>query len=278
MPALTPDQTAVLTSWMPDFEVREDLSWGQTATVVLHVAAGGSEYIVKASDEGDHHLLRELRAHDGATDVWEPEGRAARLRYADAGRRIIVLDYLPGVLAAGSAAATDPDVHRQAGALLRQFHDQASSDGTEAEDAAARRVLAWLDGPHRIDERTAGKLRAALAEASVAPAPPTVPTHGDWQPRNWLVDEDGTVRVIDLGRFALRPAVTDFARLAAQEWRDDPAAERAFFEGYGTDPRSPRYWRLVQLREAVATAAWAYRVGDEEFEQQGHRMIAEALA
>ena len=60
MPALTPDQTAVLTSWMPDFEVREDLSWGQTATVVLHVAAGGSEYIVKASDEDLQALYHRL--------------------------------------------------------------------------------------------------------------------------------------------------------------------------------------------------------------------------
>ncbi|MGW6199374.1 phosphotransferase family protein [Kribbella sp. NPDC055110] len=32
------------------------------------------------------------------------------------------------------------------------------------------------------------------------PPPATlVPTHGDWQPRNWLVD-NGTVRVIDFGR------------------------------------------------------------------------------
>jgi hypothetical protein len=27
----------------------------------------------------------------------------------------------------------------------------------------------------------------------------------------------------------------------------------------------------------VGTAAWAYQMGDEEFEAQGHRMIAEAL-
>lgn len=31
------------------------------------------------------------------------------------------------------------------------------------------------------------------------------------------------------------------------------------------------------LREAVSTAAWAYQVGDEAFEKQGHRMLAETL-
>jgi hypothetical protein len=47
-----------------------------------------------------------------------------------------------------------------------------------------------------------------------------VPTHGDWQPRNWLIDE-GVVRVIDFGRADLRPAAEDFVRLARQDyWRD----------------------------------------------------------
>lgn len=31
------------------------------------------------------------------------------------------------------------------------------------------------------------------------------------------------------------------------------------------------------VREAVGTAVWAREVGDHAFEQQGHRMLAEAL-
>jgi thiamine kinase-like enzyme len=107
---------------------------------------------------------------------------------------------------------------------------------------------------------------------------PLVPTHGDWQPRNWLVDADGTVRVIDLGRADLRPAATDLARVDAQDFRRDPALEAAFLDGYGTDPRSPGLWLRTRLREAISTAAWAFRVGDEPFEQQGHQRIADALA
>jgi hypothetical protein len=33
----------------------------------------------------------------------------------------------------------------------------------------------------------------------------------------------------------------------------------------------------LAIHEAIGTAAWAHQVGDEPFEQQGHRMIAEAL-
>jgi Ser/Thr protein kinase RdoA (MazF antagonist) len=99
-----------------------------------------------------------------------------------------------------------------------------------------------------------------------------VPTHGDWQPRNWLVD-DGTVRVIDFGRADLRPRAEDFLRLARQDFARDPRLEEAFLEAYGEDPREPEAWRRAQVAEAVATAVWAYGVGDTAFERSGHRQL-----
>jgi hypothetical protein len=85
------------------------------------------------------------------------------------------------------------------------------------------------------------------------------------------------VGVIDFGRADLRPAYTDFARLAAQQFQSNPALEPAFLDGYGPDPRDPDTWHRVQLPEAVNTAVWAHQVGDPAFEAQGHRMITAAL-
>ena len=116
-----------------------------------------------------------------------------------------------------------------------------------------------------------------VVSAWPTPPSPLVPTHGDWQPRNWLVHEDA-VRVIDFGRADLRPAHTDLGRLAAQQFRSDRSLERAFLDGYGADPREPAAWLRLRIRDAVGTAAWAYKVGDEAFERQGHRMIAEVFA
>ena len=104
-----------------------------------------------------------------------------------------------------------------------------------------------------------------------------MPTHGDWQPRNWLVHE-GVISVIDFGRAALRPAMSDFSRLTAQDFRRDAALEAAFLDGYGSDPREPGAWHRTLVREAISTAVWAHQVGDVAFEAQGHRMIADALA
>ena len=39
-----------------------------------------------------------------------------------------------------------------------------------------------------------------------------------------------------------------------------------------------QFFATVESREAIGTAVWAHNAGDERFEQQGHRMIAEALA
>jgi len=83
--------------------------------------------------------------------------------------------------------------------------------------------------------------------------------------------------VIDFGRVGLRPAHTDLGRLAAQQFLTQPELEPAFLEGYGADPREPASWLRLRVREAIGTAAWAFMVADEPYEQQGHRMIAAVI-
>ena len=189
---------------------------------------------------------------------------------------LVVTRFLPGQLVEGSPAAEDPDVHRQAGILLALMHGQPGVVDEHYEARENRKMIGWPDREHRIAPDVEQRLRDEIA---AWPEPPAtlVPTHGDWQPRNWLV-HDGVVSVIDFGRADLRPAYTDLARLAAQEFRRDPALEGAFLDGYGADPRGPDAWHRQQVREAIGTAVWAYSVGDERFEAQGHRMIADALS
>ena len=103
-----------------------------------------------------------------------------------------------------------------------------------------------------------------------------VPSHGNWHPRNWLID-NGMVRAIDFGRFDWRPALTDFARLAVRRFATNPTLEAAFLDGYGADPRTPELWRILLIREAIGTAVWAYPSATSGLEQEGHRMIVDVL-
>lgn len=274
---LSPRQRELLDEWMPGARVLADLSWNQVDTVVLHVQHGAEELIVKAEGPDGHHMARELAAHEGGfVDAWAREGVATRVRCADGDAKLLVTELLPGRLVCRTPAAADPAVHRRAGELLRIFHAQESRPSNGVDAVATARAVASLNSPHAIAPEEEEQLRVLLREWAPVEAP-LVPTHGDWQPRNWLLD-GRTLRVIDFGRFAFRPAATDLVRLAAQEWQGAPECEAAFLAGYGGDPRHPDHWRLMRLREAIGTAVWAHQVADAAFEAQGHRMIADVLA
>jgi hypothetical protein len=251
------------------------MSWNLVDTVVLDVATAYERVVIKAAGPQNHHIGREITAYQGFTDCLARTGHAAQLLHEDRHANLLVLRYLDGSLVEGSDAEFVCDTYRQAGRLARVFHDQAARTEPEWEAAAVAKSMAWLEKPHRIQPCIAARLRAILAQHRPQPVV-VVPTHGDWQPRNWLSDE-GRIKVIDFGRFAWRPAVTDFCRLAAQQWRRDRRLESAFITGYGGDPRTPEQWRMLALHEAIGTAVWAHQSGDERFENQGHRMIDDAL-
>lgn len=275
---LPDDQQSLLDTWLPGAEVVRDHSWDLGLRRVLELVHEGSRYALKAGGPDDGHMAREIRAHEEWLAPWRSRGLAPEMVHCDRSLRMLLTRWLPGSLVEGTPYADAPGTYRQAGALLRLLHDQPGAVDDDYERRETARSLAWLDEPHRIAPDVEARLREIVAAWDVSGPTRLVPTHGDWQPRNWLVDGVGTVRVIDLGRADLRPAATDLARLDAQVFRRDPALEVAFLDGYGSDPRSPGLWLRTRLREAISTAVWAFRVGDEPFEQQGHRRIAEALA
>jgi aminoglycoside phosphotransferase (APT) family kinase protein len=268
----------LLVSWLPGAELTRDRSWGLVGTTVLELRSpDGRTWIAKAGDESDHQLVREIHAYRQWLGPWTSQGCAPRLVQADEAAKLLVTTCLPGELVEGTTHEHRTDTYRQAGELLAQFHGQLTvTDHGEYEHQQKEKTLAWLRGPHRIAPADA-TLLAGVVEVWPTPESVVVPTHGDWQPRNWLVHDD-RVSIIDFGRAELRPAMTDFGRLAAQQFRAEPTLEEAFLQGYGEDPREPGAWLRVRIRDAVGTAAWAYKVGDERFEQQGHRMIGEVIA
>ncbi|MCE0537561.1 aminoglycoside phosphotransferase family protein [Kineosporia rhizophila] len=270
---LTPQQRELVAEWLPGAELIHDHSRGPAGTRVLELEGDRGKFIVKAGD--DERVAQEIRAHEQWLSVWVPQGRAPALAWADSAARILVTRYLPGVLVEGAGAEFRANTYHQAGELLAAFHAQAGVQDDDYEARARAKTLWRLEQPHRIPAATVSRLRELVA---AWPTPPvrSVPTHGDWQPRDWLI-EDGVVRVIDFGHAALRPAWCDFTRLAAQQFRTDSRFEAAFLAGYGERPGDEAAWQRACVREAIGTAVFAHRIGNQRFEQQGLRMIAAAL-
>lgn len=268
---LRPEHSALLARWVPDAELASDHSWGLTDTVVLELTRDQGRLILKAGGPQNRDIRRELRAHRQWLGPWNSIGRAPRLVHGDTSAGMLITEYLPGHLIEGSQAQSNPDAFRQAGELLADFHGQLSTFDHEWHDRSRARVEQHLARPHRIDPDLEQRVRSEISQWPSGGAE-VVPTHGDWQPRNWLTDE-GIVRVIDFGRAELRPPSEDFVRLARQDFARDPKLESAFLDGYGRDPRDGAQWRRSLIGEAVGTAVWAHRVGNEEFEAFGHELL-----
>ncbi|MEV6288651.1 phosphotransferase [Kribbella sp. NPDC051770] len=257
----------------------KDLSWGLVGTTVLLLEQGGERFIAKAGDADDTNIARELQAHREWLRPWRVIGRAPEFVDGDVEAKLLVTAYLPGELVEGTEHERLAATYEQAGQLLALLHGQLAVEDQEFEAAERERAFYWLSRPHRIAPADERRLRV---EVESWPTPPCtlVPTHGDWQPRNWLVHE-GAVSAIDFGRAGLRPAWGDFGRLSAQQFRSEDgsgaALESAFLAGYGGDPREAGSWRRHRVREAISTTVWAHQVGAEEYERQGLRMIAEVL-
>lgn len=268
---LSPEQRELLRQWVPDARVVADHSWGLVDNVVLELQGQQGRLILKAGGPSDGHITRELRAHREWLRPWVASGHAPMLLHGDDPARMLLTSYLPGHLVEGTPAQREPDAYRQAGQLLARFHGQLTVHDAEWQDKFRARVQGHLGLPHRIAPEVEEAVRAEVSTWPGGGAD-VVPTHGDWQPRNWLID-DGVVRVIDFGRADLRPPTEDFVRLARQDFSRNPDLEAAFLDGYGRDPREPAQWRRNLVGEAVGTAVWAYGVGDEDFERFGHRLL-----
>lgn len=139
---------------------------------------------VKAADADNHHIGREITAHERLTGPLVAWGGAARLQYFDRGANLLVTHYRPGALVDGNAAEFSSDTHRQAGELLYALHDQPGTRvDADYERRATDRALEWLASDHRITPQIQAEVRRRSVQYS--PCPVTlVPTHGDWQRRN----------------------------------------------------------------------------------------------
>jgi tRNA A-37 threonylcarbamoyl transferase component Bud32 len=282
-PDMLPSNDAVLDfcrAQIGPVNLTADRSWAHGVNLVLELA----------DPHGDSWIVKAMARHSGyerereALQRWAPAlgDRAPVLAFHDDDLRLLAFRCLPGQIADGTPYELDPDVHRQAGELIRRLHDsEAPHSGADLRATLLGKVRRW------VDRANAGGYLAATDAADVAfvegiigalgeTIVDVVPTHGDNQPRNWLIDDGGVVRLIDFGLAGLEWWGHDLNRLRAQQWQARPDLRDAFYAGYGRrvtrDEES--LLRARDAESALTTIFWAREYRDPEFEAQGQATLA----
>ncbi|MEV6315685.1 aminoglycoside phosphotransferase family protein [Streptomyces sp. NPDC051776] len=226
------------------------------------------------------------------------EGHAAELAAADAETGAIVLTALPGrpLSIRKPAPEEEREAYRQAGALLARLHSApvGATAGTGASEGAgaagpaanagagpeatwAADVEEMLNGAALYLAREDEELLRAIAEEP-PPSLPGVPTHSDYQPRNWLWDErQQLLRLIGFERTCVEPAARrDLAGLEYGLLQTGSGLRSAFYEGYGRELTDAE--RRACVSYAAVEALIALRRGiehrDIESVERAHSMLA----
>ena len=201
----------------------------------------GHEYIAKRHTTAGKHA-REVHAYRH----WAPTlgARAARLVAADPQTMTILITALPGHPADGTGNARDH--HRRPGALLRLLHDAEPAQPLHGfQQWLDDRISRWREQAAPLvsaeDQRVIDHHLTALRSLGI---PDGGPGHFDFQPRNWLVDRDGALRVIDFEHARIGLQARDFTRLHFRYWASQPRLRDGFFDGY-------RRWLTAAEQQAV---------------------------
>ncbi|WP_345673556.1 phosphotransferase [Yinghuangia aomiensis] len=236
---------ALVTSVLgPDVDVWSR-SWPGAASRVWEARApNGAAVFAKVHSTPKFHR-REVAAYESWVTLLGED--TPRLLACDSALPGILVTPLPGVPVKFQPLppGQDAEVHALAGALARRIHDTAICPAATASALPSAYVLKHL-GRARLTDADLSRAQAVLVAAAQVTLP-MVPTHGDFQPRNWLYNNDSRVRVIDFERAEPGASVRDFRLLVNGPWQERPDLREAFFDGYG---------RSLTTDEEIALAGW----------------------
>lgn len=166
-------------------------------------------------------------------------------------QRVLVTSAVPG-----RPARDSDEVHQQAGRLLARLHvAERPQPYPQFADASQERMEALLRrAAGLLDARESDFVRSQVLSMSTLPSPRAVPCHLDYSTRNWLVDSDGALRVIDFAGARRDVWVFDLRRLEFGAWATQPGLREAFFDGYGRLP-SPEDEALLRASGALTAVS-----------------------
>ncbi|MEU3910800.1 NUDIX domain-containing protein [Streptomyces sp. NPDC029721] len=251
-----------------------EVSWVRTGSRVWRLSGpGGGTWYLKRHRGARFHD-REVAAYRS----WVPAlgARAPRLVAADTEGQAVVVTALPGHPLHGMVlgAADEARVQQALGRLVGVLH-RSAPERPAASAMAADKIKCHLDGarPYLADGDEDLVLALVGAYADL-PKPMLMPTHGDLQYRNVLLDGNGEPLLFDFERSEYNTATRDMVRLS-DTWTGRPDLRAAFLDGYGRALTPTEELRLdcEAAFDAVSGIAYGTSHDDPEVTERGHRTL-----
>ncbi|WP_327720376.1 aminoglycoside phosphotransferase family protein [Streptomyces sp. NBC_00490] len=253
-----------------------DASWARDSSRVWR--ADGAQtgiWYVKIHQNTRFHY-REV----GAYRSWVPSLGPATptLVTADSALRAVVITAVPGHPLHGLDHPPEQQqlLFHQIGALAAAIHRSAAplpaDEGVPALAKVGRHLEAARPYLHPGDEEF---IRQIVARAEDVPPLDRVPTHGDFQLRNLLLDDNGSLAVIDFERSEPGPAIRDLVRLS-DAWATQPRLHDAFMSGYGRalTPAEEERFVVDSTLDALSGIQYGATQADAETQERGYRTLA----
>ena len=267
--------------YFPGATVLTDLSWPHHESIVLVLAVPNASPVIAKAHRQAAKFDREVAAYEG----WVPSlGAAApKLLFVDPEEQVIFLSRVPGRPAAELPLdrSAEQALHRRAGELLAAFHAAANLGLCSNHGEAERdRLEDWVvrARPGVLEPSQIEIARRHVDALGGLGEPQAVPTHRDWQPRNWLLN-GADVFIIDFELARPGPWLEDIQRLWWAEWWNRSDLMRAFLTGYGRDIDGTDLLYLMGISAitGISSIVWADEHGDSAFADHG-RQILDRLA
>ncbi|WP_369203268.1 phosphotransferase [Streptomyces sp. PU-14G] len=258
-----------------------DTSWAREGSQVWRArSATGGTWFVKIH-QSDRFHQREVDAYR----TWAPRlgGAAPRLVAADARLRAIVVTAVPGRPLHGAVQPPEEQRRhfRRIGVLAAAIHRSAPAQPSPADgEARLGKVDRHLRAAHlHLAPGEEDFLRSLVEHAKELTPLECVPTHGDFQLRNLLCADDGSLAVIDFERSEPGPAIRDLVRLS-DAWAGRPDLYDAFLAGYGRTltPAEQEHLAADSALDALSGISYGATHGDPELLERGRRTLARLRA
>jgi Ser/Thr protein kinase RdoA (MazF antagonist) len=261
----------------------------------LRTVSPAKDYVVK-SYERRVDWAHEVHAYEQWTPALGPHA-PTMLAAQDGAPPTILLTLLPGGEAQGAPLSTERerDVWRAAGHALATLHALPPSrsfgpcdrsgvpTGMRIDDApgyVTGEFEDWIERGERarcISAAERAFVRSMGDLASVFAGERPTPSHRDWCPANWIVDDVGAwIGAIDWEFAYPDVRAADVSRYPSWEWMDRPDLVEALDEGYRAllTPVDPAQRRVARALYALTAIVWGRETGYAGFEREGHGALS----